>query len=429
MRFQSIKVHAWRQFRDVQIQLHPKLTVLTGPNGSGKSTLLSLFSRCMENSSIEPFLATPIRDRKTGVSRYSLRTVNRSAKKHIDENEAIVNSEVIGEITLNSGTVANLRVDDNNRLQYEVFVEGPTNVPGFMIGSHRAQPRYQEVKVLPVSGISPNEALQYFFQSQRHYFRGDMYRRDGRSITNPVAPLKETLIGFAAFGEDNKNMKAVPELVGLFDKFQDILRKVLPTEIGFQRLEVRSPEIIIVSKTGDFPLDSASGGLMSIIQTTWQIFLFENANTADSVVLMDEPENHLHPSLQRDFLSNIVATFSNIQFIVATHSPFIVSSVKESSIYALRYVDADENGYFSGGAVSAQLISREGLAGTASKVLDEILGVPITIPVWAETELTAITQKFQSSDLTQASIDTLRNELKKAGLSEFFPEAIGRLAQ
>lgn len=428
MIFKSINVEEWRQFRQVDITLHPRLTVLTGPNGSGKSTLLSLFSRCMENSTSEPFLATPIRDRMTGKSRFLLRSRPRLTKIEIEETET-ADIQSIGTITFDNGDFSPLYVSNANKLQYDVTIQTQTPIHGFMIGSHRAQPRYQAVTTLPVGGIAPKAALLYFLDSQRHYSRGDTFRREGRNINNPVAPLKESLIGFAAFGEDNANMKAIPELIGLFDKFQAILREVLPKEIGFEKLEVRSPEIIIISKTGEFPLDSASGGLMSIIQTTWQLFLFTNSNSNNSVVLMDEPENHLHPSLQRDFLSNIVRIFDTIQFIIATHSPFIVSSVRDCFIYALRYIEGDENRYFSGGAVSAESISRVGLAGTASKVLDEILGVPVTIPIWAETELDRITQKFQNEKLTKDSIDTLKSELINAGLSEFFPEAVGKLAK
>ncbi|MEP6306177.1 MAG: AAA family ATPase, partial [Lentilitoribacter sp.] len=253
--------------------------------------------------------------------------------------------------------------------------------------------------------------------------RGGRFIRNGSSVENPVAPLKETLIGFAAFGADNAHMKAVPELVGLYEGFQEILRTLLPAEIGFQNLEVRSPEIVVVTLTGEFPIDSASGGLMALIQTAWQIFLFIKANGSEAVVLIDEPENHLHPSLQRDFLSNLVRTFDQTQFVIATHSPFIISSVKDSRIYALRYVERNDGS----SAVTAHLVDMQSKAGSATKILDEVLGVSVTIPMWAENELNEISAKFEVSELSQESIDRLRIDLEQAGLSQFFPEAVGRI--
>src|ERR1700684_3254096 len=47
-------------------------------------------------------------------------------------------------------------------------------------------------------------------------------------------------------------------------------------------------------------------------------------------------ENHLHPSLQRSLFVKLVEAFPLTQFIIATHSPFIVSGLKDSNVYVLR---------------------------------------------------------------------------------------------
>ncbi|MGR3503561.1 AAA family ATPase [Pseudaestuariivita sp.] len=427
MQFKSISLAEWRQFKDVEIKLHPRLTILTGPNGSGKSTLLSLLNLSTVSPHEEPFLATPVSDKKSGRSGFSIGTLfaRFNPFKKSTTNGPEEDRHSIGLLTYASGDHASLEVIGNSDLQYQININGRVAIPGFKIASHRALPRYQAVKNLPVSGIKPKEAFDYFAQSSSSYQRGGRLHRDGRNVENPIAPLKETLIGFAAFGADNAHMKAVPELVGLYNEFQETLGTLLPTEIGFQTLEVRSPEIVVVTKTGEFPIDSASGGLMALIQTAWQIFLFTKANGEDAVVLIDEPENHLHPSLQRDFLSNLVRTFSQTQFVVATHSPFIISSVKDSFIYALRYVTLSNDA----SAVTAQLVELESKAGSASKILDEVLGVSVTIPAWAEEELDAISERFEKSTLSEQSIKNLREELREAGLSQFFPEAVGRIAR
>ncbi|QTW18705.1 AAA family ATPase [Comamonas kerstersii] len=431
MQFKKISIDQWRQFREVNIEFHPRLTILTGPNGSGKSTVLSLLERSMISSHHEPFLATPVNDKKTGVSGFSIGTLfarfNPFGKKNEDNHEPIQHD--IGTIVYDSGEEAKLLTYDTSALQYEVNLSGGNNVTGFKIASHRALPRYQEVQSLPVSGIRPKEAFEYFYQSQKHYQRGDRYYREGRTVSNPIAPMKETLIGFAAFGADNAHLKAVPELVGLYDKFQNLLRDLLPEEIGFQRLEVRSPEIVVVSQTGEFPIDSASGGLMSLIQTAWQIFLYTQAHGENAVVLIDEPENHLHPSLQRDFLGNLVRAFPKVQFIVVTHSPFVITSVKESKVYALRYSIFKEKTNESRSAVTAQEIDFSSKARTADKILDEVLGVSVTIPIWAERDLIEIANKFERAELSKEAIDNLRTDLRLAGLSEFLPEVMGRIAR
>ena len=428
MHISSIEIDEWRQFKDVHIDFHPRLTVLTGPNGSGKSTLLSLVSMHLSYNEKDQFLATPINDLKTGATSFSLSTL---FKKYFlfrkDMPAASDDVKNIGAIKFSNGEKSQYIVREPKSLKYDVEQTNDIKINGFKIDSHRAAPVYQEVTYIPVSGIKPEEAFRDFSNASFKYKKGQWEQRNGKgAVHNPLASLKDALIGFAAFGADNAHMKAVSELVGLFEGFQEVLRHVLPEEIGFEKLEVRSPEIVIISKTGQFPVDSASGGIMSIIQTAWQIFLFTKAYNGEAVVLIDEPENHLHPSLQRDFLGALVRTFSNVQFIVATHSPFVITSVKESKVYALQYIPLKNKN--NEAAIRAQEIDFASKARTADKILDKVLGVSVTLPVWAERDLKEIAEKFEKSELSERSIVELKRELELAGLSEFFPEALGKIA-
>ena len=53
------------------------------------------------------------------------------------------------------------------------------------------------------------------------------------------------------------------------------------------------------------------------------------------IVLIDEIELHLHISWQKKVLPFLIEVFPNLQFIVATHSPFVVSSIESAVIYDL----------------------------------------------------------------------------------------------
>ena len=53
------------------------------------------------------------------------------------------------------------------------------------------------------------------------------------------------------------------------------------------------------------------------------------------IVLIDEIEAHLHLEMQRTILGMLTAMFPNIQFIVSTHSPFILNSISNAVIYDL----------------------------------------------------------------------------------------------
>jgi predicted ATPase len=52
-------------------------------------------------------------------------------------------------------------------------------------------------------------------------------------------------------------------------------------------------------------------------------------------VLIDEPETHLHLEMQYQILPLLTSLFPNLQFIVATHSPAVASSIKNATVFDL----------------------------------------------------------------------------------------------
>lgn len=57
---------------------------------------------------------------------------------------------------------------------------------------------------------------------------------------------------------------------------------------------------------------------------------------APGVVLIDELDLHLHPKWQRRIVNDLRATFQNVQFITTTHSPQVVSEVKDGIVLNLQ---------------------------------------------------------------------------------------------
>ena len=56
----------------------------------------------------------------------------------------------------------------------------------------------------------------------------------------------------------------------------------------------------------------------------------------NGIVLIDEIELHLHPQWQREVLPALQKTFPNIQFIVTTHSPQVLSNLKKEEVFILK---------------------------------------------------------------------------------------------
>ncbi len=58
-------------------------------------------------------------------------------------------------------------------------------------------------------------------------------------------------------------------------------------------------------------------------------------NNSEAIILIDELDLHLHPKWQQTILSDLRRTFPNAQFIVTTHSPQILTTVKKEHIFIL----------------------------------------------------------------------------------------------
>lgn len=53
------------------------------------------------------------------------------------------------------------------------------------------------------------------------------------------------------------------------------------------------------------------------------------------IVLIDEVDMHLHPKWQWNIVKALSATFEKVQFIIATHSPIVISSAKDANLIFL----------------------------------------------------------------------------------------------
>jgi len=60
-----------------------------------------------------------------------------------------------------------------------------------------------------------------------------------------------------------------------------------------------------------------------------------NPNESEALIMIDEVDLHLHPRWQQTILVDLQKAFPNVQFIVTTHSPQLLSTVEAKSIQGL----------------------------------------------------------------------------------------------
>lgn len=400
MKFQKLLIDSWKQFSNIDIDFHPRLTILTGANGSGKTTILNLLSQHFGWGFQE--LATPAKDKQTGIIKYFTR--------HFWKDFLEGDTAKIGELVYDNGSKATLKIPDSDSPNYTINVEGKQAVPGLYILSHRPVFNYRAIPHILVKKRTKKEAFDLVVSSIREKTLGG----GGGHPSN--YHIKETLLTWSIYGFGNTKIEADQEQIDSYNEFEEVLRKVLPKQLGFKEFTIRNSEVVLKTSSGEFMIDAVSGGVSSLIDLAWQIYMFSTKKAEEFVVLIDEMENHLHATMQRAVLPDLLDTFPNVQFIVSTHNPLIVGSVEDSNVYALQFNEKSK--------VESQALDLINRAKTASEILQEVLGVPFTMPIWVENKLKEITNKYSKTEIDETSLKKLRHELSELGLEDLMPQAI-----
>ena len=86
-----------------------------------------------------------------------------------------------------------------------------------------------------------------------------------------------------------------------------------------------------------------------------------------AILLVDEIENHLHPTWQRRVIPALLEHFPGLQIFATTHSPFVVAGLKAGQVHLL---NRDENG-----VVRATTNTEDIIGWTADEILRTMMGV------------------------------------------------------
>jgi energy-coupling factor transporter ATP-binding protein EcfA2 len=109
-------------------------------------------------------------------------------------------------------------------------------------------------------------------------------------------------------------------------------------------------EIRLMARWGgiEMHLSELPDGLRSLLNwlAAWTVLMIEHHEaSADplsegAILVLDEPENHLHPAWQRRVLRSVQRLFRGTQMFVVTHSPFVVSSLNHGWIHRFQFQES-----------------------------------------------------------------------------------------
>lgn len=145
-----------------------------------------------------------------------------------------------------------------------------------------------------------------------------------------------------SFARNEDDMETVESIAKWFNKFENSLKDLfddnsIKLKFNYRKLNFK----IHQDGREDFGLNELSDGFSAVLDIVMNLILRMEktreglAYDKEGIVLIDEVETHLHIELQKKIMPFLTSFFPNIQFIVTTHSPFVINSINDAVIYDL----------------------------------------------------------------------------------------------
>lgn len=168
---------------------------------------------------------------------------------------------------------------------------------------------------------------------------------------NPGKQLVKYMVGLKAtqaFAQQKQDQSRAKEIEDWFLRFENVLKRIfndpaLTLDFNIENFQFQ----ILQNGREPFDFNSMSSGYSAVFDIINDLIMRTGGDPAaakEGIVLIDEIDTHLHLELQRTILPFLTELFPNIQFIVSTHSPFILNSIDNAVIYDLETKKIVENG-------------------------------------------------------------------------------------
>ncbi|MBN2756010.1 MAG: ATP-binding protein [Bacteroidales bacterium] len=369
------KAHNIGVFNDISMEI-PKLTLLAGCNGSGKSTISkSLYLMLNGVTNFENYLSIELYDQLDAFGKEIEKEFKNNTKKSIidktellknsvynklEELRTIIKNTVIDEKVLNDILVffkENRKYSDSKNIDLldEYLSKGNESEMGETLLSRMINSEFsnqlcnfnsQDMEILLEEGDNKayikyyDKKYQFYFNdfdiSSIHYFgSSSSLDRDGFLLDNPMRYLNIIDIDHIIYlimnlrkGKESYSVKdelAQKEFVGIFDP---ILTKIIGG--GF---EYDSERKEIFYNDGSHRVDLKNVASGAKVLGTLELLIKNGCIDTNSMIIIDEPENSLHPMWQVKFAKVIVELVAktSIKVFINSHSPFFIDALNQIS--------------------------------------------------------------------------------------------------
>jgi len=406
MNFSQLKLHNYRRFENFEIDFHPELTVLAARNGQGKTTILEAVA-----AALGPFVGA----------------FDEGKSEHIRRTDARYG--VVGE-------------GFENQQNFPVVIDATLSTPDikWQRALHSAKSRTTTKEAAPLAnwGKSLQAELRQkadvtlpvvrYYSSKRLWVSHSNISTKSILTESRTAGYKDCLSSLSSFvqlqawmkkaslaaiqqrsqpGYEHSNLQ--PRLQGIAEAVDTVM--VSEGWSHFHYSLMFGELAMVHADHGALPISMLSDGVRAMISLVADLalrcvrlnsHLRERApRESTGIVLIDEVDLHLHPTWQQQVIQSLRNAFPGLQFIVSSHSPQVLSTVKRDNI---RVVFKNSEGHWQAQSPDQEIMGME-----SSVALNDVMGVN-PIPPVHEAQLIA--------DYTAAIEDGLHDTSEGRALRE-----------
>ena len=368
MKLEKMRLVYFRCFADLEINFHPRLNVFIGGNGAGKTAVLDAialgFGRYLTKLPGVKGLASKETDLR-------VLTKERKASFFYGKWNAVSDTNGQQELIIWQG----MRLRDSTVTRKVIFEKLPAdlqegfndktrNFDAFTDRLIQAELGFGNANFLPVIAYyGTNRAIREEVKRRRGFKKEFLRFQALSGALDPDSHFRSAFEWFNGMEDSERREQVsrkdfdyrIPELVFV----RQAITRMLGKEFSNPRTETRPLRFVI-----DRIADDGSTQTLRISQLSdgYRIMLgvvmdfarrltqanpqtdTNNVNPLDTagIVLIDEIDLHLHPSWQQRVIHDLMETFPNTQFILTTHSPQVLSTIRRENIQIIGE-DIEEN--------------------------------------------------------------------------------------
>ena len=321
----NIHINQVRHLKDINIPLekdaYPHL-MITGKNGSGKTSLLNAIANHIERIANDTYKDFEKYEKSIKYWENQLKN-NPQNTLSIEKNLQYFKNQYelfFGEVTITFKDVDSLirKYQDGNFII--AFYEAHRTIKNLREPKNPTKPELQDKW-----GIKQTTTQEFL---------------------NFLADLKIQ----EALARNEKLDAEANQINKWFVNFEQLLGKIFQEKALKLAFNYKDYSFKILTKGKEFKFTELSDGFAAVLDIVVDLILkmqdknqLIRAYESEGIVLVDEIETHLHLELQKVIMPLLTEIFPNIQFIVTTHSPFVLSSLSNAVAFDLEHQEIIED--------------------------------------------------------------------------------------